>query len=186
MIFGETTVSGVYVLDIEPQEDERGFFARTYCEREFAAHGLPARMPQASVSYTARRGTLRGLHYAAPPAREAKLVRCTAGASFHVALDLRPGSPSFLRHAAVELLASTRRALFVPAGCAHGVQTLEDRTELFYQMSEFFAPELARGVRWDDPAFGIVWPPAERIILERDRRYPDFDPAQVAGFADYV
>lgn len=175
MIFRETAVAGVWIVDPEPHTDERGFFARTWCAREFAERGLSARFVQASVSHNPRRGTLRGLHYQAAPHAEAKLVRCTRGAVYDVALDLRSGSPTYRRHVAVVLDARSHRALYIPEGCAHGFQTLEDDTDVLYQMSTFHAPEAARGVRWDDPAFAIPWPPAERLISARDRAYPDFD-----------
>jgi dTDP-4-dehydrorhamnose 3,5-epimerase len=175
VIFRETAVAGVWIVDPEPHTDERGFFARTWCAREFAERGLSARFVQASVSHNPRRGTLRGLHYQAAPHAEAKLVRCTRGAVYDVALDLRPGSPTYRRHVAVVLDARSHRALYIPEGCAHGFQTLEDDTDVLYQMSAFHAPEAARGVRWDDPAFAIPWPAAERLISARDRAYPDFD-----------
>ncbi|MCI0547652.1 MAG: dTDP-4-dehydrorhamnose 3,5-epimerase [Candidatus Rokubacteria bacterium] len=174
MIFTETAIGGAFVIEPERLEDQRGFFARTWCAREFEAHGLEARLVQCSISFNKRKGTLRGMHYQIPPAAESKLVRCTAGAIFDAIIDLRPGSPSFARHIAVVLSAENRAMLYIPAGVAHGFQTLADDTEIFYQMSEFHAPEQARGVRWDDTAFGIRWPEDTRIIAERDRTYPDF------------
>jgi dTDP-4-dehydrorhamnose 3,5-epimerase len=164
------------VLEPERAEDARGFFARTWCEREFRAHGLDTRIAQCSVSFNKRKGTLRGLHYQVPPGAEAKLVRCTRGALFDVVVDLRPGSPTFTRHFGVVLSAENHKMVYVPAGCAHGFQTLEDDTEIHYQISEFYAPDLQRGVRWDDPLFAIPWPPDSRTIIERDRTYPDFRP----------
>jgi dTDP-4-dehydrorhamnose 3,5-epimerase len=153
--------------------DERGFFARTWCQREFETHGLESRLVQCSISFNAREGTLRGLHYQAPPHEEVKLVRCTSGAIFDVIVDLRPPSPTFGHHYSVVLSSSNRLALYVPRGFAHGFQTLEDNTEVAYQMSEFFHPESARGLRWNDPALRISWPPtARRIITERDKNYP--------------
>jgi dTDP-4-dehydrorhamnose 3,5-epimerase len=181
VIFTETLLPGAFVIDPEPHEDARGVFARTFCAHEFEARGLDAAIAQCGTSFNTRRGTLRGLHYQAPPAAETKLVRCTRGALFDVMVDLRPHSPSFLRHHAVVLSADNRRMAYVPKGFAHGFQTLEDDTEVFYQISEFCAPEHARGVRWDDPLFGIAWPDDERTIIERDRRYPDFRPAAVAA-----
>jgi dTDP-4-dehydrorhamnose 3,5-epimerase len=180
VIFRETAVAGVWIVEPEPRVDERGFFARTWCAEEFRAHGLNGELAQVSVSYNHRRGTLRGLHYQAAPHAEAKLVRCTRGAIWDVAVDLRPESPTFLRHAAVVLDADNRLALYVPEGCAHGFQTLADASEVLYQMSTAYVPPAARGVRWDDPAFAIPWPPAERIIAARDRAYPDFRPDHVA------
>ncbi len=174
MIFTETALAGAFVIDAERLDDHRGFFARTWCALEFAAHGLDSRLVQCSVSFNERKGTLRGMHYQVPPAAEVKVIRCTAGAIFDVIVDLRPDSPTFARHVAVVLSAENRKMLYAPAGFAHGFQTLVDGTEVFYQMSEFHAPEHARGVRWDDPAFDIRWPDDERIIAERDRTYEDF------------
>ena len=174
MIFTETALPGAFVVEPERLEDPRGFFARTWCAREFDARGLDPRLVQCSISYNKRKGTLRGMHYQDAPASETKLVRCTAGAIFDVIIDLRPDSPTFTGHVAVLLSPENRKALYVPAGFAHGFQTLADDTEVFYQMSEFHAPAHARGVRWDDRAFGIRWPEDARIITERDRTYPDF------------
>jgi dTDP-4-dehydrorhamnose 3,5-epimerase len=174
MIFRATAVTDAWIVEPERHVDERGFFARMWCTSEFAARGLAPCFVQASVSHNPRRGTLRGLHYQAASHPEAKLVRCTQGAIYDVAVDLRPESPTFRAHVAVVLDAANRLALYVPEGCAHGFQTLEDDTEVLYHMSAPYAPEAARGVRWDDPAFAIPWPPADRIIAERDRAYPDF------------
>jgi dTDP-4-dehydrorhamnose 3,5-epimerase len=161
-------------MDPEPREDERGFFARTWCERECGERGMNLHVAQCNVSFNKKVGTLRGLHYQAAPFEEAKLVRCTHGSIYDVIVDLRPASPTFKRHLAVVLSAGNRRALYVPEGCAHGFQTLEDDTEVFYQMSAPYSADHARGVRWDDPAFGIEWPAAERNMADRDRAYPDF------------
>ncbi len=175
MKFTPTPIPGAVVIDIEPIADERGFFARTWCAEEMAAHSLSSRVVQCSVSFNRRRGTLRGMHYQAPPHEEVKIVRCVRGAIHDVIVDLRPASPSFKRWFAVELSAANGRALYVPEGVAHGFQTLADESEVAYQMSERHHPESARGVRWDDPAFGIEWPAeASRIIHPRDRAYPDF------------
>lgn len=174
MIFTETKLPGAFILDLEPREDDRGFFARVWCQREFQAHRLNPRLVQCSISFNERKGTLRGMHFQSAPYEEAKLVRCTMGAIYDVILDLRPHSPTFKEHVAVVLSAESRKMVYVPEGLAHGFQTLEDRTEVFYQMSEFHAPASVRGVRWDDPAFRIPWPAAERIISQRDRSYPDF------------
>ncbi len=174
MIFTETKLKSAFVIEPERVEDERGFFARTWCQNEFEAHGLNPRLAQCSISFNRQKGTLRGMHYQAAPHAEAKLVRCTMGAVYDVILDLRPYSPSFKQHFALKLTAENCRMIYIPEGFAHGFQTLEDNTEVFYQMSEFYVPESARGVRWDDPTFGIEWPPAERIISPRDRSYPDF------------
>lgn len=176
MRFTPTPLPGAFVIDAEPVEDERGSFARTWCAREMEAHGLDPRLVQASVSFNRLAGTLRGMHWQAEPHGEAKVVRCTRGRIHDVILDLRPSSPSFRRWFAAELTADNRRALYVPPGVAHGFQTLEDASEVLYQMSEFHHPGSARGVRWDDPAFGIAWPPAERrTISARDLGYADFD-----------
>ena len=173
MIFQETPLRGVFVIDVERREDHRGFFARTWCRREFEQHGLDPRLVQCSMSYNRMRGTLRGMHYQVPPNAEAKLIRCTRGAIYDVALDLRPESATYREHVSVELTAGNQRALYIPPGLAHGFQTLENDTEVFYQMSEFFAASASRGVRFDDPAFGIQWPVANPILLDRDRQYPD-------------
>ncbi len=172
MIFSNTAIPGVWVLDPEPVEDERGFFARTFCAREFAARELSTAWAQASVSVNRRRGTLRGLHYQAAPHEETKLVRCTAGAVFDVVVDLRPGSPAYALHVAVELTADNRRQMYVPPGCAHGFQTLADSTELSYLISAFHEPSAARGARFDDPRLGISWPLEPTVISARDRAWP--------------
>jgi dTDP-4-dehydrorhamnose 3,5-epimerase len=172
-------VAGALVVEPDRIEDERGFFARTFSSEEFAARGLDARIDQCSTSFNARAGTLRGLHYQEAPHGEAKLVRCTRGAIYDVTVDLRPDSPSYLRWAAVELSADNGRAFFIPEGCAHGFQSLLDTTEVLYQISTPYVPSAARGVRWDDPAFGIEWPPAPkggRTMSARDAEYPDFTP----------
>jgi dTDP-4-dehydrorhamnose 3,5-epimerase len=181
MIFTETVLGGAFVIDSEPSEDARGLFARTWCEREFQTRGLETRIAQCSTSFNKRKGTLRGLHYQVPPAAETKIVRCTRGSLYDVIVDLRPDSPTFLTHIGVVLTADNRRMVYVPVGFAHGFQTLEDDTEIFYQISEFCAPEHARGVRWDDPIFGISWPADRRTIIERDLRYPDFWPGEVGA-----
>jgi dTDP-4-dehydrorhamnose 3,5-epimerase len=159
---------------VEKHVDTRGFFARTYCEREFEAHNLISRFVQCNTSFNKSKGTLRGMHFQLPPCEEAKLVRCTRGAIYDVIVDLRPTSPTFKRHVSAVLSAENGRMLYAPQGFAHGFQTLQDDTEVFYQMSGFYSPEHARGVRWNDPAFGINWPPDERSILDRDRSYADF------------
>ena len=175
MIFTETRLPGVFVVETEPRGDERGWFARGWCADEFRARGLDPRLAQCSISFNRRSGTLRGMHYQAAPHGEAKLVRCTMGAIYDVVVDLRPGSPTFRRWTAVKMTARNRHMLYVPEGVAHGFQTLEPDTEVFYQISEPHRPEAARGVRWDDPAFGIEWPgAAPRIMSGRDAGYPDF------------
>jgi dTDP-4-dehydrorhamnose 3,5-epimerase len=183
MIFKETRLVGAYVIDLEKIEDERGFFARSWCQREFAAVGLDANLVQCNISHNHRKGTLRGLHYQLPPAAETKLVRCTRGAMFDVIVDLRPNSPTFLQWLGVELSADKYIILYVPKGFAHGFQTLVDNTEVFYQMSEFYAPELAGGLRWDDPQLGIDWPLPVRVMSQKDQLYSNIDPTQFAAFA---
>jgi dTDP-4-dehydrorhamnose 3,5-epimerase len=175
MIFRGTKLPGVAEIQIEPKPDDRGFFARTWCQREFEEVGFNINVVQCSVSFNAQKGTLRGMHYQAPPFAEAKLVRCTRGAIYDVALDVRPDSPTYGKWVAVELTSEKRNMLYVPEGCAHGFLTLTDDTEVFYQMSEFYTAEAGRGVRWNDPAFQIIWPAAVEVISERDRTYPDFD-----------
>jgi len=176
VIFTPTAVEGVFLVDLQPREDERGFFARSWCRREFADVGLETELVQCNVSLTRQRGTLRGLHWQLPPHGEAKLVRCTRGALWDVAVDLRPDSPSYLQHVGAELTAENRRALFLPVGCAHGFQTLADDTEIFYQMSAYYAPEAQRGARWNDPSLGIAWPIASPTLTTRDAAYPDLNP----------
>ena len=177
MIFTETRLHGVYLLEPRRFEDERGFFAPSFSAKEFAERGLESRFVENNISYSRSRGTLRGMHYQAAPHAQAKLVRCTAGAIFDCIIDLREGSETFAQWVGVELSADNHTQLYVPEGFAHGFQTLADATEVFYQMSSPYVPESAQGVRWDDPAFGIVWPEAaERVINERDRTYPDFRP----------
>jgi dTDP-4-dehydrorhamnose 3,5-epimerase len=174
MIFEETKISGVYLVGVERHYDERGFFARSWCAQEWAARGLSTRLAQCSLSFNAKKGTLRGIHYQAKPYAECKLVRCTRGSLYDVAVDLRVGSPTYLKWVGAELSAENHRALYIPEGCAHGLLTLKDDTEVFYQISEFYYPEAGRGVRWNDPAFGIEWPFEPAVISERDRTYPDF------------
>jgi dTDP-4-dehydrorhamnose 3,5-epimerase len=174
MVFTETELRGAFIIDVERVEDERGFFARSWCQREFEAYGLYTQWVQCNVSFNKQKGTLRGMHYQAAPYAEVKLVRCTMGAIYDVIIDLRPDSPTFKRWLAAELTMHNRRMLYIPEGFGHGFQTLEGNTEVFYQMSQFYAPEYARGVRWDDPAFKITWPAEKRIISERDRGLPDF------------
>ncbi|MGO7634285.1 dTDP-4-dehydrorhamnose 3,5-epimerase [Rhizobium leguminosarum] len=168
MKFLPTAVSGAFVVEVDARSDDRGMFARTFDAQTFAAQGLVPVYPQCNVSQNHKRGTLRGMHYQAEPRPEVKLVRATRGRVFDVALDLRPDSPSYLKWASVELDAISHNAFYIPAGCAHGFLTLEDDCELFYQMSETYVPDLARGVRWDDPAFSIAWPFTPSIISERD------------------
>ena len=174
MIFTPAPLPGVWLVDLEPHRDDRGFFARSFCAHEFAAHGLEPVIAQCNVSWNAHRGTMRGLHWQAPPHGEAKLVRVTRGAVFDAVVDLRPDSPTWKRVFTVALDAASRRALYVPAGFAHGFLTLEDDTEVLYHMSEYYVPGSARGARWNDPAFAIPWPSPPLHISDRDCGYPDF------------
>jgi dTDP-4-dehydrorhamnose 3,5-epimerase len=174
MIFIPTPLEDAFLIDVERHADGRGFLARTFCEREFAQHGLPMRIAQSSTIHSPRRHTLRGLHYQEAPHSEIKLVRCTRGSIFLVMVDLRSSSPTRNEWLGVELSARSERLAYVHEGFAQGYQTLEDDTEVLYQMSHHYVPEAARGVRWNDPAFGIDWPPArERIFSERDQTWPD-------------
>ena len=174
MILHKTKISGAFEIHLEPKLDERGFFARTWCREEFERNGLNPKLVQCSVSFNAKKGTLRGLHYQEPPFAEAKLVRCTSGSIYDVVLDLRVQSAAFKQWLGVMLTAENRKMVYVPEGCAHGFITLEDESEVLYQMSEFYHPESTRGVRWNDPAFQIAWPEKVNVISERDRTYPDF------------
>jgi dTDP-4-dehydrorhamnose 3,5-epimerase len=175
MRFIGTHIVGCSIIDIEPHRDGRGFFTRTWCQAEFTNAGLPPTFVQCSMSRNSLRGTLRGLHFQLPPSREGKLVRCTRGAILDVVVDIRPASESYLEHVSAELDAETCRAIFIPAGCAHGFQTLVDDTDVYYQMTDAFAPDLGQGLRWDDPALGIDWPVANPIMNDRDRNYADLD-----------
>lgn len=176
MKFVELALAGAYRIDLEPHADERGLFARTFCAREFARAGLDPSVAQASISWNPRRGTLRGMHWQEATHPENKLVRCARGRIHDVIVDLRPGSPTHLRHLAIELSADEGTALYVPAGCAHGFLTLTDETLVHYQMSAFHAPAAVRGARFDDPAFGISWPEPVAVVSPRDRGWPDFVP----------
>jgi dTDP-4-dehydrorhamnose 3,5-epimerase len=172
MKFIETRLKGAFIIEPERLEDERGFFARTFCQKEFEAHGLNPRIVQCNISYNKHKGTLRGMHYQVAPMAEAKLVSCTRGAIYDVIIDLRPESPTYCQWLAEELNAENRKIIYIPEGFAHGFQTLDGETEVFYQMSEFYSPEHARGVRWDDPVFGIEWALNTKMISEKDKNYP--------------
>jgi len=172
LIFTETKLRGAFLIELEKHADERGFFARSFCQDEFRAHGLRPVIAQCNVSWNRKRGTLRGLHYQASPHEEAKVVRCTRGVVWDVIVDLRQSSPTRMRWHALELTAENHLALYVPEGFAHGFQTLSDDSEVLYQMSEFYHPELASGLRWDDPRLGIGWPLPHPMLSERDRSYP--------------
>lgn len=183
MIFTETKLKGAYIIELEPIEDERGFFARSFCQTEFEKHGLNPSIVQCNISYNKTKGVLRGMHYQAAPYEEAKLASCIRGAIYDVIVDLRPDSPTYCQWFAVELtahrspLTAHYKMLYVPKGFAHGFQTLENNSVVFYQMSEFYHPECAKGVRWDDPVFAIEWPETNnRVISDKDKSYPDYMP----------
>lgn len=169
MRFIETKLNGSFIVDIEPHEDERGFFARSWCEDEFNRHGLNSRLAQCNISLNKKKGTIRGMHYQVAPHAEAKLVRCTMGAIYDVIIDLREDSSTYKQWFSIELSAANYRALYVPENFAHGFQTLVDNTEVFYQMSEFYHPDSTRSIRWNDPAFGVQWPISDWIISEHDQ-----------------
>jgi len=176
MIFKRTGIQGVHLLELERIADERGFFARLWSQAEFAKHGIDSPFVQGNLSFNPRLGTLRGMHYQLPPQEETKIVRCTMGAIFDVAVDLRRDSPTFQQWVGAPLTAENREMLLIPPGCAHGYLTLTENTEVTYQMSAYYAPQHGAGVRWNDPAFGIQWPGDVMVIADRDRNYPDFKP----------
>jgi dTDP-4-dehydrorhamnose 3,5-epimerase len=177
MTFTETPLKSAYLIDLEKRGDERGFFARAFCEREFGGQGLVTRFVQVNNSLSASKGTLRGMHYQLAPKAETKVVRCIRGALYDAILDLREGSPTFGQSFGAELSAENRRMMYVPKGFAHGFLTLTADTEAFYFVDEFYAPECERGIRWDDPRFAIAWPAQPTVLSEKDRGYRDFDPA---------
>lgn len=172
MIFTETALKGAFIVDCAPINDDRGFFARSFCQHEFTSRGLQTSVAQCNVSFNKKKGTLRGMHFQIPPKAEAKLVRCTRGRIYDVIIDLRKDSETYCSWTAMELTALNHRALYLPEGFAHGFQTLEDDSEVFYQMFEFYDPACASGVRWDDPAFNIFWPLPDPVLSEKDRSYP--------------
>lgn len=174
MKFTETELKGAYIVELEPIQDERGFFCRSWCQKEFSERGLTSNLVQCNISFNLKKGTLRGMHYQAKPHEEAKLVRCTMGAIYDVIIDIRPESLTFKQWVAVELTPENRKMLYIPEGFAHGFQTLEDNTEVFYQMSEFYHPESARGLRWNDPAFGIKWEIENLTTSSKDKSYKDY------------
>lgn len=174
MKFIRADLAGAYLIEIETMEDERGFFARTFCRDEFAAHGLQPIFVQCDVSFNTYKGTLRGMHFQGNPHEEAKLVRCTRGAIYDVIVDIRKGSPTYMQWAAMELTAENRKMAYIPEGFAHGFQTLEDKCEVFYQMSEMYHPRHARGIRWNDPSLAIRWPLPSPIVSPKDASYSDF------------
>lgn len=174
MNFRETELPGVFEVRLELKSDDRGYFARTWCQQEFAAQGLSSRVVQCNTSFNPKKGTLRGMHYQQKPNAEIKLIRCTRGKIFDAVIDLRPASATFKKWTSLILSSSSQNMIYIPEGCAHGFLTMEDDTEVFYQMSEFYSAESARGVRWNDPAFKIEWPTEVEVISERDSSYPDF------------
>lgn len=184
MKFIETSVAGAYLIELEKRGDDRGFFARVFCEREFEERGLATHFVQVNNSLSATRGTLRGLHYQLAPHQETKLVRCVRGALWDVVLDLREGSPTFGRWHGAELSAENRRMMYVPKGCAHAFLTLTEDAESLYLVDEFYAPEAERGVRWDDERFDIRWPVEPALISDKDRNHPDFDPVWHLGASE--
>ncbi len=176
MLFRETELPGVFIIDIEMITDERGFFARSFCRKEFRKYGLDTKVAQCNLSYNRKEGTLRGMHYQSPPHAEAKLVRCCRGAIYDVVIDLRPDSATYCKWISVELRADNHRMIYIPEGFAHGFQTLTDDTEIFYQMSSSYSPGHARGVRYNDTLFGIDWPIPNPIVSEKDSSYEDYEP----------
>lgn len=174
LIFAEIELNGAFLIEPERIEDKRGFFARSWCKREFDQHGLKTEFVQCNISFNRKRGTLRGMHYQSAPYEETRLVRCTKGAIYDVIIDLRPDSQTFLEWFSIELTEDNRKMLYIPEGFAHGFLTLKDNTEVFYQMSKFYAPGHAKGVRWNDPAFNIMWPIDVKVISQKDKKIPDF------------
>ena len=181
MIFTETKLSGAFIIDLEQRGDNRGFFARTFCAREFEEHGLKTTVAQANMSYNHRKATLRGMHYQLPPAAETKLIRCVRGGIYDVIIDLRPESPTYMQHIGVELTQDNHRALYVPEMFAHGFITLADDVEVMYQVGEFYSPGYERGIRYDDPVFGIEWPLEVAVISDKDAAWPPFEPVTSEG-----
>ena len=175
MIFRETKLKDAFIIEMEPIKDMRGFFARAWCKKEFEKHGLKSTLVQANITFSRERGTLRGMHYQVAPYQEAKVVRCIKGAVFDVIIDLRPDSPTYREWVGIELTQDNYKMLYVPEGFAHGYQTSEDNTEVFYQVSQFYRPQSERGIRWNDPAFGISWPHTQNLVIsEKDEKWPDF------------
>jgi len=179
MIFLETKLKGALIIEPERLEDQRGFFARVWCQKEFEAYGLNPTVAQINISFNKNRGTIRGLHYQTAPNEEEKLIRCTKGAIYDVIIDLRPDSTTYMDWIGVELTADNRKMLYVPEAFAHGYQSLTDDTEIFYPVSQFYSPEYAQGVRWNDPIFGIMWPEAGNLVIsEQDKNWPDYSPVK--------
>lgn len=174
MIFRETKLKGAFIIEVEKREDDRGFFARAWCKKEFEEHGLTANTVQSNIAFSKRKGTLRGLHYQGAPYGEVKVVRCTLGSLYDVLVDLRPGSSTYRQWVGVELASDNYKMVYVPEGFAHGYQTLEDNTEVTYQVSQFYFPDFERGIRYDDPGIGIDWPLLVKIISDKDKGWPDY------------
>lgn len=174
MLFTETKLKGAYIIDLQKREDERGFFARTYCANEFAQHGLNTNMPQSNMSLSKMKHTLRGMHFQVDGAEEAKLIRCTKGAILDVIIDIRKDSATYCQHISVELTAENHRMLYVPEGFAHGFITLIENVEVSYQVSQFYTPGKEKGIRWNDPLFNIAWPTSNPILSEKDADHPDY------------
>lgn len=181
MLFTETKLKDAFIIDLEHREDPRGFFARTFCAKEFEEHGLKPTVAQCNLSFNHKKGTLRGMHYQVPPAAETKLIRCTQGAIYDVIIDMRPDSPTYMQHIGVELTAENRRALYVPEMFAHGYLALTDGAEVGYQVGEFYTPGYERGLRYDDPAFGIEWPIDITVISDKDAAWPLFESVSVGA-----
>jgi dTDP-4-dehydrorhamnose 3,5-epimerase len=181
MIFRETELKGAYIIELEEKHDHRGFFARTFCAKEFEAHGLKPEVAQCNLSFNHKKGTLRGMHYQVPPAAETKLIRCTKGGIYDVIIDMRPESPTFLQFIGVELTEENHRALYVPEMFAHGYQALSDGAEVMYQVGEFYTPGCERGLRYDDPFFNIPWPLEVTVISEKDTNWPLMRMMSVGG-----
>ena len=173
MIFRETKLQGAFIIGVEKREDDRGFFARAWCKKEFDEHGLTASMVQSNIAFSKRKGTLRGLHYQSAPYGEVKVVRCTRGSLYDVLVDVRPGSPTYRQWIGVELTSENHKMTYIPEGFAHGYQTLEDNTEVMYQVSQFYFPDFERGIRYDDPGIGIDWPHMVKILSDKDKGWPD-------------
>jgi dTDP-4-dehydrorhamnose 3,5-epimerase len=175
MIFRKIPLKGAFIIELEKNADNRGFFSRTWCQKEFQAHGLNTNIAQCNLSFSAKKGTLRGIHYQIPPFDETRLVRCTRGAIYDVIIDLRPDSATYAQWVYTELTAENYKMLYVPENFAHGFQTLEDNTEITYQVSQFYTPDSERGIRWDDPAFNFKWPIEVQVISDKDKSWPDYE-----------
>lgn len=184
MIFEETRLPGAYIIHLEPIQDNRGFFSRVFCQREFEAHNLHTDFVQANLTHSEKKGTLRGLHYQIRPHKEVKLVHCPRGAIYDVIVDMRPDSPTYLEWTSVELTAENRKMIYIPGDFAHGYQTLADDSEVYYQVGQFYAPDFEQGIQWDDPALNIKWPdPSNPILSEKDKMWPEFQPEKSLNYS---